>query len=433
MLGIIQPGLTCHGTPRRGGRMPVWTKLVVAAMTMTACTALQPDIEDGTPDESTTSSALHAGSAPIAFSAQESDTTYYFKADTVFIGDPQGFDWYLVYQTGGELFLGSTAGDDAHKAFNFAKTYLSAGEYWIKVVEWTKDSYGRLYSLIDTSDGLLLPLLASTPDVGVIPNGLCPPFAQTVHMFMDNEDYRTISSVSGWVGGTYLDGNRNTNFVFCRVSGYNFASLASSSSSSSNYAVLRLGASCPPGSVKFSRTFDNEDYRNANSWSGNIAPNTTLDDTKMNFCLFKGDGPVAARLPALGFSYGVFAAPSFLWASLHGTIFTDDEDGGHNGYDVDSAWQVAAQQIILPGGNTTLYTARAIECNDHICSYGENAANCYADCDTCLNGVCRANENVYNCWQDCARCGDGVCSPNETAESCDFDCGDPCTSGTPCP
>jgi hypothetical protein len=245
---------------------------------------------------------------------------------------------------------------------------------------------------------------------------------------MDNEDSRSASTTSGWVGATLVDGNRNTHFYFCRTNGTSFGSLASSNSASNNYAVLKLGTTCPSGSVPFSRRFDNEDHNNLNDFTGStgvsnlqIAPNMSFrspSETTLVFCLFKGDGPLVAKLPALPFSYGVFAAQSFQWTSAHGSIFTDDEDDNANGYDVDPSWQTAAQQIIVPGGNTILNTARAIECGDNLCSAGENIDNCFADCDVCGNGTCRANEDPFSCPQDCTVCGDGICSGNEDSSWC---------------
>lgn len=430
-----------HGPHTRSGwRTSTWVRLCLVAMIAGACMDTSLGVDGDAPEESTTSSALHAQSGPVWASGQESDTRYYIRAEAgrpLSPWEPVQYSWYLMYQNYSALYIADTEPDDPHIGVDYAKSGLPAGEYWIEVDTLAVDNtspgcqpYGCYRYFTYESEGFTLPLLASTPDVGVIPNGSsCPTSAPAVHIFMDNEDNRAASGVSGWVGGTVVDGNRNTNFLFCRVSGYNFKSLASYSSNSTNYAVLRLGASCPPGSIPFARYFDNEDYQNTNNWSGNIAPNTNITgDTTLNFCLFKGDGVVANKLPSLGFSYGVFAPSNFLPAAKRGYIFTDDEDNNANGYTVDPAWATTAQAIVTAGGNTTLYTAKAVECNDGLCSYGETPSSCYADCDTCNNGICRANENVYNCWQDCGYCNDGVCSPNETASSCPEDCGSGCTA-----
>jgi hypothetical protein len=266
------------------------------------------------------------------------------------------------------------------------------------------------------------------PYVGVIPavNG-CPASAQEVRLHMDNEDTNQQSSVSGWVGGTQVNSSGNTLFVFCRMDGAQFRSLASTSSGRSNYAVLRLNGRCPTGSVPFSRYFDNEDRNNANSWSGVIWPSTMNSyGTEMQFCLFKGDGSVASGLPALGFDYGVFAESTFGFAAGTGSIYTDDEDNDNaNRYSADPAWKTAAVRIVSEGGNTTLRTARRGNpvCGDGACNGIENTTTCPSDCELCGNGICRKSETVYNCPQDCAYCGDGICS---VGENCATDCGSSC-------
>ena len=194
----------------------------------------------------------------------------------------------------------------------------------------------------------------------------CPGGSETVRIHMDNEDTNEASDAQGWVGATTVDGNGNIDFVFCRVDGNQFRSLAAANDVRSNYAVLKLGQSCPQGSVEFSRYFDNEDHNTSNGYSGNIFPNVVEveDDgnSTLRFCLFKGDGSTASSFPNLGFEYGVFAAPQFTFTSAHGFIYSDDEDGkkdNDNGYEADPAWKEAATAIISEGLNTVMNTARA--------------------------------------------------------------------------
>lgn len=212
------------------------------------------------------------------------------------------------------------------------------------------------------SPNRLLYTLFPKNDVGVIPMAdTCPGSTETLRIHMDNEDGQERSTVAGWVGATTVDGSGNTNFVFCRVDGTRFHSLAASNDVHSNYAVLKLGQSCPEGAVEFSRYFDNEDGNNKNSYSGNIFPNVVEKNSTLRFCLFKGDGSTASSFPNLGFEYGVFAAPEFTFTSARGFIHTDDEDNRNaNGYEADPAWKWAATAIITEGSNTTLNTARAL-------------------------------------------------------------------------
>ncbi len=134
-----------------------------------------------------------------------------------------------------------------------------------------------------------------------------------------------------------------------------------------DYAVLKLGAACPPGSVQFSRHFDNEDGTNANFSDGDISPNVSTANTTLYFCMFRaaqlGD-PTIAAFPNLapGFSYGVFGPPDFNRGALAlGTIRTDDEDTDNkNTYSVPAAASVAAQRIIDPDSSATvLHVLRA--------------------------------------------------------------------------
>ncbi len=212
------------------------------------------------------------------------------------------------------------------------------------------------------SPNRLLHVLFPQNDVGVIPMAnTCPGNTETLRIHMDNEDDDEESVVQGWVGATTVDGNGNTNFVFCRVDGNRFHSLAAANDVRSNYAVLKLGQSCPEGSVEFSRYFDNEDRNNHNSYSGNIYPNIVDNNSTLRFCLFKGDGSTATAFPNLGFEYGVFASEHFTFTSARGSIYTDDEDRRNaNGYEADPAWKWAATAIISEGSNTMMRTARAL-------------------------------------------------------------------------
>jgi hypothetical protein len=134
-----------------------------------------------------------------------------------------------------------------------------------------------------------------------------------------------------------------------------------------DYAVLKLGPACPPGSVEFNRFFDNEDTANANFFSGVIAPNQSTVNTRLFFCMFRaaqiGD-PTIAVFPNLapGFAYGVFGPTDFDQGALgFGTIQTDDEDTGNtNGYTVPAQASAAAHRIVEDNGSlTVLHVIRA--------------------------------------------------------------------------
>lgn len=213
--------------------------------------------------------------------------------------------------------------------------------------------------------------LLGTFDVGVIPGAgeVCPAGSDEVIIRMDDEDTGNTSSRNGWVGKTNAnEGQANTRLYFCRVDGTlfrPFSTIADLGNMRDDYAVLKLGTACPPGSVQFSRFFDNEDTSNTNFFAGNIAPNVSAANTRLFFCAFRAaqlNDPTINEFPILGpgFSYGVFGPEDFehtpdLLAHPIGTIRTDDEDTNNgNTYTVPMPAEVAAQRIIDPEPDATL-------------------------------------------------------------------------------
>jgi microsomal dipeptidase-like Zn-dependent dipeptidase len=201
-------------------------------------------------------------------------------------------------------------------------------------------------------------------DVGVLPGaGGCPPESiEAVGITMDSEDNNPETSCNGdYCGGAEIFGNKNLTLNFCRVKGANFYSLAPTNDASTNYAVLKLGQTCPNGSVEFWRHFDNEDDDNANGHYGDVAPNTWHKNARLYFCLFAGRWLHGTSLPTLGADYGVFAGQGFGPGVEFGHIFSDDEDhNNQNDYSISaSSYGVAAKQIIHPTDhNSVLNMAR---------------------------------------------------------------------------
>ncbi|WP_441291561.1 hypothetical protein ACSRUE_14865 [Sorangium sp. KYC3313] len=200
-------------------------------------------------------------------------------------------------------------------------------------------------------------------DVGVIPNSACPAGVEKITIFMDDEDTSNGNDHDGWIGAT--QSSSNTNFVFCRVPGTSFKPL----NTAEPYAVLKLGISCPAGSEAFSRTFDNEDTSNSNSFTGNIFPNTSSQSpskTTLAFCLFRGSASAMSSFPSLGFSYGILSRAGLSKSLGEGWIETDDEDtsNGNSMFFSWSALDVAktndATQIVSneADSKTRLRTAR---------------------------------------------------------------------------
>lgn len=195
-------------------------------------------------------------------------------------------------------------------------------------------------------------------DVGVIPSSTsCPAGAALSEIGMDDEDSHNTNSRWGWLGANVSDSN--TLFRFCRVDGTLFAPLSSANVVANHYALLKMGAACPPGSMEFSRSFDNEDDNNKNWHTGDIYPNQSGSNTRLYFCLFRYGPPTMATFPNLGISYGVFAASNFSQSLAAGYMHTDDEDDGNaNGYSASSEIVNDAQRIISSGHNTSIGLAQ---------------------------------------------------------------------------
>jgi hypothetical protein len=180
-------------------------------------------------------------------------------------------------------------------------------------------------------------------DVGVILDGgaTCPTMTgrsgpRTVSLYMDDEDDGNKSGASGWIGQTVS--SDNTTWKFCTVAGSKFKRLkvtTASSTAPKNYAVARMGASCPAGAVSMYRYFDNEDSKNNNSSVGHVPPHRSRNSyTQLELCMFKETtGTTAsstAPFPSLGVSYGLFAPANMPGALSTGYVRSDDEDSDGN-------------------------------------------------------------------------------------------------------
>jgi hypothetical protein len=213
-------------------------------------------------------------------------------------------------------------------------------------------------------------------DVGVFRGtGVCSD-TEPITIYMDDEDGSNKSESNGWIGASHVD--RNTTLEFCREDGTSFGKLAASSSNprSADYAVLKLGDSCPAGSVEITRYLDNEDRNNENFIMGDAYPNRqNFDDfnigffkpgyseTELHMCLFRPENPggvTLSSLPVLSYTYGVAAASDFVGAVSTGVIQTDDEDfQNRNRLNApDEATRAAAERISGGEEDTTINIAK---------------------------------------------------------------------------
>jgi hypothetical protein len=156
----------------------------------------------------------------------------------------------------------------------------------------------------------------------------CPAGMPEVAIIMDNEDNHPASSLSGWVGGSTIDGNRNITLRFCRTGADAFLSAPG------RFALLALGT-CPPETWSIHRVFDAENHINLSD----IEPTRdagrptfmTYQNTYMYFCVFQGAD--SGSFPVFDKEYGVF---SDIWnlpnALEFGSAYSDDEDDGDPNY-----------------------------------------------------------------------------------------------------
>jgi hypothetical protein len=212
-------------------------------------------------------------------------------------------------------------------------------------------------------------------DIGVIAGA--EPCAQSVSIRMDDEDddnndshdatcHRPSEKEPLPEGKTRssrclpegIQSTANTRMTFCRET------VTSLPASRFDYAVLRLGATCPTGSLPFARRFDNEDDDNNNSATGNIAPSVVGSNTRLEFCFVRGI-PLASswvdvnRWP----QRAVFAGePPLGLGPQHrfGSFRTDDEDDDNNNafdfYGAAADTQRRMRGIVNGASNTTLAT-----------------------------------------------------------------------------
>lgn len=294
-------------------------------------------------------------------------------------------------------------------------------------------------------------------DVGVIPATAsgCPNPEHLVTIRMDDEDRNNNNSIGGWIGGFTQD-SAGTTFRFCRVDGSRFQPMAGAGIGNRNYAVLRLGDRCPPGSVEFTRGFDNENEDNRNFIVGDAWPNSQTPDTELHFCLFQpaleGANPSLGSFPSfanLPYGYGVFAPADFLGetpdSNVSGFIRTDDEDasGSNKNFLVVPVGAEADIAQILSAGENTRLNVRRVTFTGAECANLPPFSRC-DEGDLCTSGECLAGL----CIISAVSCPDtppdqcraaGVCDP--TTGGCIYppmpdgstcDDGDPCTLQDEC-
>ena len=209
--------------------------------------------------------------------------------------------------------------------------------------------------------------------VGVLMDGSCGIYP-ILDIFMDCEDRNPKTESFGWVGSSYVTGNRNVHLKFCIITTPDFVR------TNFDYAVLKLSSNLTYGISQFVRFFDNEDGKdntnkvtiNGKEVSGWYNRSETFfgKNTRLDFYYFPKTVNYSP-LPYLSISYGVFGR----FGNYQGYIYTDDQDykninfltkhiyredlyGYKDFYD-----NFPIPNIIDVGKNTKLYISKITNCH----------------------------------------------------------------------
>lgn len=222
--------------------------------------------------------------------------------------------------------------------------------------------------------------------VGVFKHTSCGGYPE-LKVFMDNEDGRNISTVSGDGGAIRFDRNGNVTITFCIVPSSSF-----SRHLAYEYAVLNVSGSLKHGVSRIDRLFDNEDSNNKNnsklhtytpwasypketvaSFNGNYGySNLGGRNTLLVFDYYKsggGNAPAISPLPSIPnlYKYGALGRFVHNATGYSGYLLTDDEDSRNANYlrvtEFNDATNSLKPQVnvgsingmIEGGGNTKLY------------------------------------------------------------------------------
>lgn len=199
----------------------------------------------------------------------------------------------------------------------------------------TSRTSSRTSSITDYDIGI--PTDANTP----CSNG------EKIMISMDCEDNGGLTEVFpiGIAGAPWtVNSNQNIKMYFCRVDGFSYGSYYGFNR---RHAVLKLGALNPSGSTKqLLRYFDNEDYNNTNSHTGDISPNSQGRNTALTFHIF----------PAVSGGMSPFFMSSYVITdegypnTTYYKYYIDDEDSNNEDY-----WKINGGSRTSSSGETFIY------------------------------------------------------------------------------
>lgn len=125
-------------------------------------------------------------------------------------------------------------------------------------------------------------------------------------------------------------GRTGTLWQFCKVDGRSFKSLTRYGNTDYYYAALKLGTTCPNGSIEFQREIAGETSENESYVRGPAGPNVKrLSVMDMSFCMFGTNTDKMYSFPDLDMPYAVFhdydsGQPSLFFAKRW--VYSDEED-----------------------------------------------------------------------------------------------------------
>ncbi|MGL1903164.1 MAG: hypothetical protein OCC49_13570 [Fibrobacterales bacterium] len=174
---------------------------------------------------------------------------------------------------------------------------------------------------------------------------------------MDDEDYKNASEM------IWSSEARSEETAFRQIGGFleqttitfNTYEVSELERINQDYAVLSVSGDCPTNGYKFTRYFDNQDYNNKNSISGDFENIwQTPGNTYISFCLVLADPDSRSKSPyhfgTSNLILGVGDDTDF----GRGYIYIDDEDSRNaNRWDTDHTDLLPRMQEIVSGGRNT--------------------------------------------------------------------------------
>jgi hypothetical protein len=185
-----------------------------------------------------------------------------------------------------------------------------------------------------------------------------------VTLYTDDEDDNNESDSTGFEppdtprrARRHNTGRSGTLWSFCKFDGRPFKSLTRYGNTDYYYAVLKLGTTCPNGSLEFQRSIDGEHEDQRGYIRGPAGPNQA--GAILTFCMFGTNADKMYSFPDFDMPYAVFhdydsGQPDHFFAKKW--VFSDDEDyHNFNGTTPSGGPDFARFDNMVGGGSNTMY------------------------------------------------------------------------------